>query len=228
VSNQGKAFPVMSPSERPNPAAAAHLRCKGNLSASKGLQLEKRKASACRACPLYQFATHLVFGEGPADAKIMLVGEQPGDREDREGRPFVGPAGKLLDAALLRAGLSRSELYVTNTVKHFKYVREGKRRLHAKPNEGEIAACRPWLEEEISLVKPEVVVALGATASRALAGKGFLVTRERGKIIRTIPGIPRFVATMHPSAILRGPPAERERGLRQLASDLRKARTLAE
>jgi len=156
----------------------------------------------------------------------MLIGEQPGDREDREGRPFVGPAGQLLDEALRRAGLVRGELYVTNTVKHFKYVREGKRRLHAKPNEREITACKPWLESEISLVRPEVVVGLGATASQALAGKGFRVTRERGKVIRTLPGIPRFIGTVHPSAILRGPPDEREQGLRLLTVDLKKARTL--
>jgi DNA polymerase len=186
----------------------------------------RRKAFACEACPLYKAATQTVFGEGSADSKIMLIGEQPGDQEDTAGRPFVGPAGKLLDKALERARLPRSSVYLTNTVKHFKYVRDGKRRLHAKPNESEIHACRPWLDTEISLVAPSVVVALGATAAKALAGKDFLVTRERGKVIKGIPGIPHFIATMHPSAILRGPPEDRERGIKILAADLAKARSI--
>jgi uracil-DNA glycosylase family protein len=191
------------------------------------LEALRLKAKACRACPLYKHATQTVFGEGPIGAKIMLVGEQPGDQEDKAGRPFVGPAGRLLDTALERARMPRAELYLTNTVKHFKYVRDGKRRLHAKPKESEIHACRPWLDSEISLIAPQVVVALGATAAKALAGNGFRVTRQRGQIIRGIPGIPHFIATIHPSAILRGPPADRERALRLLAMDLGKARSIA-
>ncbi|HZZ20658.1 MAG TPA: UdgX family uracil-DNA binding protein [Opitutaceae bacterium] len=202
------------------------VRPSGDVASVGPLGAVRRKAFACEACPLYKAATQTVFGEGSADSKIMLIGEQPGDQEDTAGRPFVGPAGKLLDKALERARLPRSSVYLTNTVKHFKYVRDGKRRLHAKPNESEIHACRPWLDTEISLVAPSVVVALGATAAKALAGKDFLVTRERGKVIKGIPGIPHFIATMHPSAILRGPPEDRERGIKILAADLAKARSI--
>jgi uracil-DNA glycosylase family protein len=173
-------------------------------------------------------ATQTVFGEGPANARIMLVGEQPGNREDLEGRPFVGPSGKLLDEALEKAALPRSSVYLTNAVKHFKFVREGKLRLHAKPSESEVMACEPWLKSEIALTRPSVVVALGATSAQLLAGKAFRVTRQRGKVFRSIPGIPHFIATLHPSAILRGPPEQRSRGVTILAADLRKARTIAE
>ncbi len=158
----------------------------------------------------------------------MLVGEQPGDHEDREGRPFVGPAGKLLNKALERAGLPRASVYLTNAVKHFKYVREGKRRLHARPSESEVMACRPWLESELEILRPAIVVALGATSAKALAGKTFRVTHERGRILTNLPGIRLFMGTLHPSAVLRGDPADRARGLRLLAADLRKARKAVE
>jgi uracil-DNA glycosylase family protein len=209
---------------------AAHKAMTGKTprSAAEALKLQKLKAKVCRACPLYKFATQTVFGEGPADARIVLVGEQPGNQEDILGRPFVGPSGKLLDEALAKASLPRSSIYLTNAVKHFKYVRVGKRRLHAKPSEREVMACEPWLRTELTLIQPEVVVALGATSAQLLAGKAFLVTRQRGKALKTIPGIPRFMATLHPSAILRGKPEERSRGLRILAADLRKARKVAE
>ncbi len=201
---------------------------RGGVDSDTALQAVKRRARACRACPLFRFATQTVFGEGPPEARIMLVGEQPGDHEDREGRPFVGPAGKLLNKALEGAGLPRASIYLTNAVKHFKYVREGKLRLHAKPSESEVLACRPWLESEMAILKPKIVVALGATSSKALAGKAFRVSRERGRLLTNVPGIELFMGTVHPSAILRGPPENRERGLRTLMADLRKARKAVE
>jgi uracil-DNA glycosylase family protein len=210
-----------------NPRSKAAARLEGTRKGNAALEAAKRKARACRDCPLFKFATQTVFGEGPSRARIMLVGEQPGDHEDRVGRPFVGPAGKLLDEALKRAELPRDSVYLTNAVKHFKYVREGKRRLHAKPSESEVQACMPWLESEIKIVSPEIVVALGATSSKALAGNAFRVTGERGRILRNVPGIKQFMGTLHPSAILRGRPEDRERGVRLLASDLRKARRAA-
>src|SRR3954449_10221379 len=140
----------------------------------------REAAAGCQACPLWRTATQTVFGEGAARSELMLVGEQPGDREDREGHPFVGPAGRLLDEALEEAGIDRARAYVTNVVKHFKWQARGKRRIHAKPSWSEIAACRPWLEAELAVVKPEVLVCLGATAAQALLGKQFRVTKERG------------------------------------------------
>jgi uracil-DNA glycosylase family protein len=159
-------------------------------------------ASGCKACDLYKRGTQTVFGEGPRKAEIMLVGEQPGDAEDQAGHPFVGPAGRLLDAALEEAGIDRKLVYVTNVVKHFKWEPRGKRRIHAKPNAGEIGACRPWLEIEIALVKPRVLVCLGATAAQALLGKSFRVTRDRGKFVPSSLA-PLVTATVHPSSILR-------------------------
>jgi uracil-DNA glycosylase len=161
-------------------------------------------ASGCKACDLYKRGTQTVFGEGPRKAEIMLVGEQPGDAEDQAGHPFVGPAGRLLDAALEEAGIDRKLVYVTNVVKHFKWEPRGKRRIHAKPNAGEIGACRPWLEIEIALVKPRVLVCLGATAAQALLGKSFRVTKDRGKFVPSSLA-PLVTATVHPSAILRAP-----------------------
>ncbi len=172
----------------------------------EGASLEQLRslAAGCEACGLYRNATQTVFGEGSAGASVMLVGEQPGDREDLEGEPFVGPAGALLDRALGQAGIDRSQAYVTNVVKHFKWRPAGKRRLHQKPNAEEIRACRPWLESEIELVGPAVVVCLGATAAQALLGPGFRVTRQRGQFVeRAQP--PRMLATVHPSSILRAP-----------------------
>jgi DNA polymerase len=158
----------------------------------------------CQACHLHKTGTQTVFGEGPSKAEVMMVGEQPGDAEDLAGHPFVGPAGKLLDRALEQAGIDRRRVYVTNVVKHFKWEPRGKRRIHAKPNSAEIAACRPWLETEIALVKPRVLVCLGATAAQALLGKSFKVSRQRGTFVPS-PLAPRVTATVHPSSILRAP-----------------------
>lgn len=185
------------------------------------LRLLREAAAGCRACPLWKTGTQTVFGEGPADARVVMVGEQPGDREDLEGRPFVGPAGRLLDQALVAAGIDRTEVYVTNAVKHFKWEPAGKRRLHKKPNAREIGACRPWLEAELDVLAPAVLVALGATAAQALRGPQFRVTRDRGKVFKDIPSAGAFVATVHPSSILRGDPAEREAALAELVKDLK-------
>lgn len=180
----------------------------------------ERRAKKCRACPLYKLGTQTVFGEGRANARVVFVGEQPGDREDLAGRPFVGPAGKLLDEALAGAGIDRDEVYVTNAVKHFKWKPAGKRRIHQKPNAREIAACRPWLDAELALIHPHVVVALGATAAQALMGAAFRVTRERGQP-RKVPWAKIFFATVHPSSILRGPPEDRERNFAAFLADLK-------
>lgn len=167
-------------------------------------------AKGCQACPLYLRGTQTVFGEGPRRAELMLVGEQPGDAEDVAGHPFVGPAGKLLDRALDEAGIDRSLVYLTNVVKHFKWEPRGKRRIHAKPNAAEIGACRPWLETEIALVKPRVLVCLGATAAQALLGKAFKVSRQRGELVASSLA-PIVTATVHPSSILRAPDDEARR-----------------
>jgi uracil-DNA glycosylase family protein len=162
----------------------------------------RKAAAGCRACPLWKTGTQTVFGEGPTKADAMFVGEQPGDQEDQIGRPFVGPAGKLFDRALEEAGLDRSTAYVTNVVKHFKWTARGKRRIHQKPNWSEIAACRPWLDAELSVVKPRVLTCLGATAAQALLGKQFRVTKQRGQPVESELA-PVVIATVHPSAILR-------------------------
>jgi uracil-DNA glycosylase len=188
----------------------------------------REAARACRACDLWRTGTQTVFGEGARQAAVMLIGEQPGDQEDLQGRPFVGPAGRLLDRALEEAGIDRTRVYVTNVVKHFKWEPRGKRRIHAKPNAAEIAACRPWLESEIAVVKPRVLVCLGATAAQALLGKTFKVTRQRGEFVPTDLG-PVAMATVHPSSILRAPDeaarhAETDRfveDLRRVAAHLR-------
>jgi DNA polymerase len=165
-------------------------------------------AAGCTACPLWKTGTQTVFGEGIAAARIVFVGEQPGNDEDLSGKPFVGPAGKFLDKCLGEAGINREEVYVTNAVKHFKWEPSGKRRLHKKPNSREIAACRPWLEAELGVIKPEVLVALGATAAQTLLGKEFRVTQHRGEFIPS-PLAPHVLATVHPSSILRAPDAEK-------------------
>jgi DNA polymerase len=167
-----------------------------------GLRSLREAAAGCRACPLWRNATQTVFGQGKRSSPLMLVGEQPGDREDREGKPFVGPAGRVLDRALEEAGIDPGEAYTTNVVKHFKFQERSKRRLHQKPNAKEVRACMPWLEAEIAVVKPKVLVALGATAAKALLGGGFSVTRERGRPFESELG-PLITATVHPSAILR-------------------------
>jgi uracil-DNA glycosylase len=162
----------------------------------------RKAAAGCRACPLWRSGTQTVFGAGRRSADLMLVGEQPGDREDRAGKPFVGPAGRILDEALDEAGIARGDAYVTNVVKHFKWTPRGKRRIHQRPNAEEIAACRPWLEGELGVVKPKVLVCLGATAAKALLGSGFRVTRDRGKLVETDLA-PLATGTVHPSSILR-------------------------
>ena len=162
----------------------------------------RKAAATCKACDLYKRGTQTVFGEGPKQANVMMVGEQPGDAEDLAGQPFVGPAGKVLDKALAEAGVDRGLVYVTNVVKHFKWEPRGKRRIHAKPNAAEVAACRPWLETEIALVKPRVLVCLGATAAQALLGRAFKVSQQRGEFVPS-PLAPRVLATVHPSSILR-------------------------
>lgn len=169
-----------------------------------GASLEELRAASqtCRGCDLWENATQAVFGEGPASAKLMLVGEQPGDREDLEGSPFVGPAGRLLDEALEAAGLSRDKVYVSNVVKHFKWTPKGKRRIHQKPNSQEITACVPWLREELARVQPAVLVCLGATAAQALLGRTFKVTQHRGEPVESDLA-PCVLATVHPSSILR-------------------------
>jgi uracil-DNA glycosylase len=184
----------------------------------------REAAKNCEACHLYKRATQTVFGEGPKSAPIMLVGEQPGDYEDVAGKPFVGPAGKIMDRALEEAGINRSKVYVTNAVKHFKWEPRGKRRIHQKPNSREIAACRPWLEAELCLVKPKLLVCLGATAAQAVFGPSFRVTRERGKVLSSKLA-PRILATVHPSSLLRQPDDEsREREYKRFVADLRAGR----
>jgi uracil-DNA glycosylase family protein len=185
-------------------------------------------ARRCTACPLWEPATQTVFGEGPAGAPFMLVGEQPGDREDVAGRPFVGPAGALLDRALAEAGIDRSEVYVTNAVKHFSFVQRGKKRIHQKPKAREVAACKGWLAAEIESVAPRLVVCLGATAAQALLGSAFRLTQARGKVQRPAAGAgPAFLATYHPSALLRAPDEQaRHTMYGELVSDLRAAARL--
>ncbi len=181
----------------------------------------REAASHCRACPIGELGTQTVFGEGRAHAPLMLVGEQPGNEEDLSGHPFVGPAGKLLDRALEEAGIDRQLAWVTNAVKHFKWEPRGKRRIHAKPSPLEIRACLPWLEAEISLVKPKIIVCLGATAAQALLGKDFRVTRDRGRLLAS-PFAANVMATIHPSAILRAVGAEsREAEMRHFIEDLK-------
>jgi DNA polymerase len=183
----------------------------------------KNAAKACTACHLFKRATQTVFGEGPKGATLMLLGEQPGDQEDVAGKPFVGPAGRILDRALEEAGINRAEVYVTNTVKHFKWEPRGKRRIHKKPNSREIAACRPWLEAELRVVRPRILVCLGATAAQAVFGPAFRVTRDRGKVLKSELAS-KVVATVHPSSLLRQPDEEsREREYKHFVSDLRAA-----
>ena len=187
------------------------------------LERLREAAAGCRGCDLWKHATQTVFGEGPKRAEVMLVGEQPGDEEDRQGHPFVGPSGRLLDEGLEAAGIDRSRVYVTNAVKHFKFVRVEltRRRLHKKPAPGEIRACHPWLEEEIRLLRPRVIVALGATAAQALLGPKFKVTEQRGKTVKS-EWAGTVIATVHPSAVLRAPADAREQARREFFADLRR------
>ncbi|MGE3509202.1 MAG: UdgX family uracil-DNA binding protein [Vicinamibacterales bacterium] len=186
------------------------------------LSAVRKAAGNCRACPLWRTATQTVFREGAPRAPVMLVGEQPGDQEDLSGRPFVGPAGRLLDRALAEAGLAREDVFVTNVVKHFKWEPRGKRRIHQKPRASEVAACRPWLETEIALVKPAALVCLGATAAQALLGAGFKVTAHRGEFIAS-PLAPLVTATVHPSSLLRAPTTvARREAMSRFVADLRR------
>jgi uracil-DNA glycosylase len=185
----------------------------------------REAAAGCKACDLWKSGTQTVFGEGARTSEVMLVGEQPGDAEDRDGRPFVGPAGQLLDRALEQAGIDRRLAYVTNVVKHFKWQARGKRRIHQKPNWAEMTACRPWLEAELQVVKPTVLVCLGATAAQALLGRDFRVTRQRGQLIES-PLAPKVIATVHPSSILRADEANREAEMAAFVTDLRKVAAL--
>ena len=185
-------------------------------------------AQACRGCDLYQAADQVVFGAGAPSAQIMLVGEQPGDQEDRAGLPFVGPAGKLLDKALVTAGIDRDGVYVTNAVKHFKFTRTGKRRIHKTPSRTEVVACRPWLIAELNAARPDLVVLLGATAAKSLLGNDFRLTAHRGEALRLpddeaiqLDFDPQVAVTVHPSSVLRGPPEDRERAFDALVADLR-------
>jgi DNA polymerase len=182
----------------------------------------KNAAAGCKACDLWEKGTQTVFGEGGRRSRVMFVGEQPGNEEDISGQPFVGPAGRLLDSALEEAGIDRKQTYVTNVVKHFKWEPRGKRRIHKKPNATEIAACRPWLEAELALIKPDVVVALGATAAQSLIGPQFRVTKQRGEFIESTLA-PYVMATVHPSSILRAPDDEtRQLEYRLFVDDLKK------
>jgi uracil-DNA glycosylase len=207
----------------PHGAQRRHL----DPSVASALRQAASEAARCQRCPLYLHATQVVFGEGPAGASIMLVGEQPGDQEDRIGRPFVGPAGRLLDQALAQVGLDRASIYVTNAVKHFKHEQRGKRRLHKRPNRDEVQQCRWWLDHELALVRPKLIVALGATAAQLLMGRPLVLARERGKLL-SLPDGRHFLATMHPSALLRMPDeAARHRAFASLVHDLEHAVALA-
>jgi uracil-DNA glycosylase family protein len=195
-------------------------------SESESLRGLRDAATQCRDCPLWKAATQTVFGAGPAKARVMLVGEQPGDQEDLAGKPFVGPAGQLLDRALQAAGVDRDTLYVTNAVKHFKWELRGKRRLHKTPAQREILACHQWLEGEIRVIRPAVLVCLGATAARALLGPNFRVSKQRGELVPS-PHAPSVFATLHPSALLRlRDEEEREQAFAQLVDDLALIRRL--
>ena len=185
----------------------------------------REAAAGCTACPLHETGTQTVFGEGTSKADVVFVGEQPGDQEDLQGKPFVGPAGKLLDKALEDAGIDRRQVYVTNVVKHFKWQARGKRRIHQKPNWSEIAACRPWLEAELDVIEPRVLVCLGATAAQALLGRDFRVSRQRGELVESDLA-ENVIATVHPSSILRADDETREQEYRELVRDLEKVAVL--
>lgn len=192
-----------------------------------------KEAEGCQRCDLYRNATQTVFGEGARSASILLVDEQPGDQEDRAGKPFVGPAGRLLDKALTAADIDRKSVYLTNAVKHFRFEQRGKRRIHKAPNRTEVVACQPWLLAELNAIQPDVVVLLGATAAKSLMGNSFRVTAHRGELLRlpadateNLEVDPQVVATVHPSSVLRGPPADRDKAFDALVADLRVAARL--
>lgn len=190
--------------------------------ATTNLKKLQQASKGCKNCDLWERGTQTVFGEGQATSKVMFIGEQPGNDEDLQGRPFVGPAGRLLDKLLIEAGVDRTKVYVTNAVKHFKWEPRGKRRIHKKPNSIEITACRPWLEAEIASIHPKVIVCLGATAAQALLGRDFRVTQHRGELLAS-PLAPHVMATVHPSSILRAPDEEtRHEEMRRFVQDMRK------
>jgi DNA polymerase len=192
------------------------------LPAKVSLRTLREAAGGCKGCDLWKTGTQTVFGEGPTDATVMFVGEQPGDQEDKAGTPFIGPSGKMLDEVLQKVGIDRSEVYVTNAVKHFKWEPRGKRRIHSKPGAREVAACKPWLKAEVEVVRPLVIVALGATAAQALLGKTFKVTQGRGTPVRDNDWAPCVIATVHPSSLLRVPdPRQREAAVARFEEDLR-------
>jgi uracil-DNA glycosylase family protein len=203
----------------PRKASDDHVGVHQLIPKGAGLDQLRDVAQGCTGCDLYRNATQTVFGEGARAARVMLVGEQPGDQEDKQGHPFVGPAGRLLDDALSEAGIVRRDVYITNVVKHFKWVARGKRRIHRKPNLSEIRACRPWLEAEIDVVSPRAIVCLGATAAQALLGPGFRVTKQRGEFVES-PLAPLVTATIHPSAILRAEDSERAAEMEAFVADL--------
>ena len=185
----------------------------------------REAAAGCTACPLHKTGTQTVFGEGTSKAEMVFVGEQPGDQEDLQGKPFVGPAGKLFDKALEDAAIDRSQVYVTNVIKHFKWQARGKRRIHQKPNWSEVAACRPWLDAELEVIQPRVLVCLGATAAQALLGRDFRVSRQRGELVESDLA-EKVIATVHPSSILRADDETREVEYRELVRDLEKVAAL--
>ena len=213
------------------PSCARHLGRRASVVSypqpqnERSLRAVADASKRCRACDLWARATQTVFGEGPRSADVIFVGEQPGDQEDKQGAPFVGPAGRILDEGLQAAGIDRRRVYVTNAVKHFKWRPSGKRRLHEKPNGAEVTACRHWLELELRLVKPDLVVALGATAAQSLLGPKFRVTAERGRV-HASPLAPRVVATVHPSSILRADDADRAREMAAFVKDLKTVKKL--
>jgi uracil-DNA glycosylase len=194
---------------------------------ARDLDALRAAAATCRGCDLWERSTQTVFGEGPVDADLVLVGEQPGDREDRKGHPFVGPAGQVLDSALERAGIEGSRVYMTNAVKHFRWKQQGKRRLHERPLRSHVVACRPWLRVELEVISPRLLILLGAVAAQSLLGNEFKVTRERGRTIE-VPGLPTMLATVHPSAILRAPDDQRHAQMEEFVADLRTAVALLE
>jgi uracil-DNA glycosylase len=201
------------------PVTDAHVDVRELIPQSASIELLRDIARGCTGCDLYKSGTQTVFGEGEVPADLMLVGEQPGDQEDRQGHPFVGPAGRLLHSALADADLREVRKYVTNVVKHFKWVERGKRRIHKKPSMGEVRACSPWLEAEIEVVRPRALVCLGATAAQALLGRDFRVTEKRGELLQSALA-PVVMATVHPSSILRGDPGDRASALDAFTRDL--------
>jgi DNA polymerase len=218
---QPPAAATIAPSQPVAEDSAASL-----VPAGADIPTVREAARGCLACPAGELDNQVVFGEGPSDARLCLVGEQPGDEEDRRGRPFVGPAGQVLDRALAEAGVSRDTLYVTNAVKHFIYEYRGKRRIHSKPHLRVVRACKPWLEAELAAIKPEVVLCLGATAAQSFLGPRFSITRNRGRVFET-PWAKAFIVTFHPSAILRMEEAPAARAYADLVADLKLAHQLS-